>query len=424
MSQMLKSRLITFSPTGTSMNIGLAIVKGMDAGAEIIDMTREPAPSTVVPKGSVAVVAVPVYGGHVSPVALQRMEHLRADGADAVAVTVYGNRDYGRALHELGDFLSRRGFRIIAGGTFVGEHSYSSAAYPIAQGRPDVHDLDEAEAFGREIARAVATVPEEANLDRISRSRNSLLSVVRFVWGVMKIRRAGMSGNRAPVTDGSKCNGCGICVSVCPVAAVTSADVRNTDAGKCIRCCACVKRCPQGARSFQTPFAPLLWRNFKKRKKNHMLIGTVRYSSPDVYMSDFKYTPENITSLGKDDIFVFGSNLAGHHAGGAARVAVERFGAVMGQGVGMQGQSYAIPTMQGGVETIKPYVDQFLDLAYEWDQNTFYVTRIGCGIAGFTDEQIAPLFSRALDMYNVRLPESFVRVILAKREKDAAEAGA
>lgn len=155
-----------------------------------------------------------------------------------------------------------------------------------------------------------------------------------------------------------------------------------------------------------------------------MLIGTVRYSSPDVYMSDFKYTPENITSLGKDDIFVFGSNLAGHHAGGAARVAVERFGAVMGQGVGMQGQSYAIPTMQGGVETIKPYVDQFLDLAYEWDQNTFYVTRIGCGIAGFTDEQIAPLFSRALDMYNVRLPESFVRVILAKREKDAAEAGA
>lgn len=132
-------------------------------------------------------------------------------------------------------------------------------------------------------------------------------------------------------------------------------------------------------------------------------------------MDNLKYTPENITSLGPDDIFVFGSNLAGRHGGGAARVALERFGAKMGQGVGIQGQSYAIPTMQGGVETIKPYVDDFIELASEWDQNTFYVTRIGCGIAGFTDEQIAPLFDKALDLYNVRLPESFVKIIMAKR---------
>lgn len=124
-----------------------------------------------------------------------------------------------------------------------------------------------------------------------------------------------------------------------------------------------------------------------------------------------KYTPENITSLGDDEIFVFGSNLAGIHAGGAARVAYERFGAVMGQGVGLQGQSYAIPTMQGGVDTIKPYVDDFIKFAYECDQNTFYVTRIGCGIAGFTDEDIAPLFKDAVNLYNVRLPESFVRII-------------
>lgn len=129
------------------------------------------------------------------------------------------------------------------------------------------------------------------------------------------------------------------------------------------------------------------------------------------------YTPENITSLGPDEVFVFGSNLAGNHAGGAARVARERFGAVMGQGVGMQGQSYAIPTMQGGVETIKPYVDEFIALAREWDQTTFWVTRIGCGIAGFTDEEIAPLFAEALDLYNVRLPKSFVDIIKARKGK-------
>lgn len=129
------------------------------------------------------------------------------------------------------------------------------------------------------------------------------------------------------------------------------------------------------------------------------------------------YTPENITSLGPDEVFVFGSNLAGIHAGGAARVARERFGAVMGQGVGIQGQSYAIPTMQGGVETIKPYVDEFIALAREWDQTTFWVTRIGCGIAGFTDEEIAPLFAEALDLYNVRLPKSFADIIKARKGK-------
>ncbi len=128
-------------------------------------------------------------------------------------------------------------------------------------------------------------------------------------------------------------------------------------------------------------------------------------------MDELKYTPENITELEPDDIFVFGSNLEGMHLGGAARTAVEKFGAIMGQGVGIQGQSYAIPTMQGGVDTIKPYVDQFIDLAREWDQNTFYVTRIGCGIAGFRDEEIAPLFRDALGLYNVRLPHRWVEIL-------------
>lgn len=129
-----------------------------------------------------------------------------------------------------------------------------------------------------------------------------------------------------------------------------------------------------------------------------------------------EYTPENIERLGQDDIFVFGSNLQGLHMGGAARVAYEKFGAEWGNGVGIQGQSYAIPTMQGGVETIKPYVDDFIKLAREWDQNTFYVTRIGCGIAGFTDEEIAPLFDEAYDLYNVRLPKSFVKIIERNRK--------
>lgn len=123
------------------------------------------------------------------------------------------------------------------------------------------------------------------------------------------------------------------------------------------------------------------------------------------------YTPDRISELKDNEIFVFGSNLAGHHGGGAARLAYNRFGAVWGQGVGLQGQAYAIPTMQGGVETIKPYVDQFIEFATSHPELTFLVTRIGCGIAGFRDEEIAPLFAAALDVENVILPREFVKVL-------------
>lgn len=126
-----------------------------------------------------------------------------------------------------------------------------------------------------------------------------------------------------------------------------------------------------------------------------------------------KFTPDNITSLAPGEVFVFGSNLAGHHGGGAARQAYKHFGAVWGLGVGLQGQSYAIPTMQGGVETIRPYVDQFIAFARMHPELTFFVTRIGCGIAGFTDAQIAPLFAAAIADDNVILPRQFAEVILA-----------
>lgn len=126
---------------------------------------------------------------------------------------------------------------------------------------------------------------------------------------------------------------------------------------------------------------------------------------------DAKYTPEEIMTLGKREIFVFGSNLAGHHAGGAARVALSRFGAVWGQGEGLQGNSYAIPTMQDNVETIKHYVDRFIEFAEYEKALTFYVTKIGCGIAGFDIRDIAPLFRDAYNLPNVILPIDFVHFI-------------
>lgn len=124
-----------------------------------------------------------------------------------------------------------------------------------------------------------------------------------------------------------------------------------------------------------------------------------------------RVTPSWIDDLQENQVFVFGSNLAGMHGGGAARVARLRFGAVMGNGVGMQGRSYAIPTMQGGTETIRPYVNDFIAYAKEHPELTFLVTPIGCGIAGFEPEDIAPLFEEASNVENIWLPKSFWEVL-------------
>lgn len=129
------------------------------------------------------------------------------------------------------------------------------------------------------------------------------------------------------------------------------------------------------------------------------------------YIHRPEYTPDAIERLRPDEVFVFGSNLEGKHGSGAARAALDKFGAVWGQGVGLQGQSYAIPTMHGGVEAIKPYVDGFIDFAKEHTGLFFYVTRIGCGIAGFKDSQIAPLFKDAVEVPNICLPKSFVDIL-------------
>ena len=105
-----------------------------------------------------------------------------------------------------------------------------------------------------------------------------------------------------------------------------------------------------------------------------------------------RLTPNQITELSQCEIFVFGSNLEGLHMGGAARYAYDHFGAEWGNGVGPQGQCYAIPTMHGPLSDIKPYVDDFIEYARQHPMNRFLLTRIGCGIAGFKDKDMAPLF--------------------------------
>ena len=121
-----------------------------------------------------------------------------------------------------------------------------------------------------------------------------------------------------------------------------------------------------------------------------------------------RVTPDYIDSLRPEEIFVFGSNVNGFHAGGAAATAMHRFGAVWGQGEGLQGQSYAIPTMEG-MQSMTAAVQRFTEFAAEHPKMLFLVTRIGCGIAGYTAQEVAPLFVGCIKLENVSLPADFWR---------------
>ena len=124
-----------------------------------------------------------------------------------------------------------------------------------------------------------------------------------------------------------------------------------------------------------------------------------------------RMTPDFITELKEGEVFVFGSNKEGMHGGGAARIAYKEFGARWGEGVGMTGRCYAIPTMDGSLDIIRKHVDDFTEYAAAQPELTFLVTRIGCGIAGWRDSEIAPLFGKASELGNVTLPEEFWKIL-------------
>ena len=143
-----KSWICYFSPTGTSRRVAEAVGRGLNCAQTVVCDATHDAVCVAAERGDDAVFAVPVYGGHAAPLALRRLDAVRGDGTPAVVVVLYGNRAYEHAACELADFVAARGFVPVAAAAFVGEHSYSTARWPIAAGRPDGDDCAEAEAFG------------------------------------------------------------------------------------------------------------------------------------------------------------------------------------------------------------------------------------------------------------------------------------
>ena len=149
-----------------------------------------------------------------------------------------------------------------------------------------------------------------------------------------------------------------------------------------------------------------------------------RYSDDEIIEEKRRYakeyysprvTPPIVRHLEENEIFVFGSNANGYHGGGAAALAMHSFGAVWGQGEGLQGKSYAIPTMEG-LEKLKEAVDRFTDFADQHQEMRFLVTMIGCGSAGYSPKKIAPLFKGCIYLENVALPSGFWKALGLKMD--------
>ena len=134
-------------------------------------------------------------------------------------------------------------------------------------------------------------------------------------------------------------------------------------------------------------------------------------------------TPEYITKIQPNEIFVFGSNESGRHGKGAAKTAM-KWGAKYGQAEGLQGRTYAIPTVNASISNhlsinkIKYYVDRCILLAKINTNLHFLITPIGCGLAGLSHKQIAPLFQEAYNLPNVSLPKQFIRILKHKENNN------
>lgn len=244
----MKITAMYFSATETTRKIVTSIAAGISKNIKgtdninIIDFTTPPKREKRqrFHSDDVVIIGVPVYAGRVPNVLLKYLNSMTGDGAIAIAIVVYGNRHYDDALIELKDILLAGNFRVVAGGAFIGEHSFSTI---LAQGRPDVRDMEFVMDFVKQVS---------------GKLKNSHLCSSIFIPGNRHYRSYYMPQNEKkelvdirrvlPKTDDA-CINCKLCVSICPMGSIKNKDVKEID-GICIKCGACIKKCPVGAKYY------------------------------------------------------------------------------------------------------------------------------------------------------------------------------
>ena len=248
-------KIFYFSATGTTKKIVTGIAGGLaesSGGKAVVnidftlpDGRKKPASFT---KQDIVITGVPVYAGRVPNVLLKYLNTMEGNGALAVAVVVYGNRHYDDALIEWRDILESRGFRVIAAGAFIGEHSFSRI---LGKNRPDAQDMTRAADFAGRIHQQLT-----ASLKDVKS-----LSVPGKQPYQPYYRPKDKNGNPSSILKvvpktSDECIHCGLCVSLCPMGSIDADDESNIT-GICIKCCACLKNCPVEAKYFDD--ANYLW---------------------------------------------------------------------------------------------------------------------------------------------------------------------
>ena len=235
-------KLIYFSPTGTTEKVLESIAEGIAVEQiEHINLTLPESAQQIIPPLSdeLAIIGAPVYGGRLPATAINRFRQIKASKTLAIVIVLYGNREFEDALLELKNLSIELGFIPVAGGAFIGEHSFATKEVPIANGRPDSLDIQKAMDFGAKIK------------DKVSALHSPDARIDLQVPGRFPYEGGPRSMAASPVTKEDTCTVCSTCASVCPTAAISINGSVATRVEVCIRCSACVKNCPTGARVWE-----------------------------------------------------------------------------------------------------------------------------------------------------------------------------
>jgi len=237
-----KACCVYFSPTGTTERTVTAFTGGMGIPYEKIDLTTSQARQSCkrsFGSDELVVVGLPVYGGRLPKNIDNFFSGLTGNGTPAAAVVVYGNRAYEDALIELKMLLEGRGFKVIAGAAFIGEHTFTKK---VGTGRPDAADIAIAHDYGRRTA------------ENISRAISGTLNVkgnYPFTAGGFSIEKPGGAALHAKIVTMENCTRCGLCADECPWEAIDTENYEIIDYTKCFRCLRCIKICPAGAKAIK-----------------------------------------------------------------------------------------------------------------------------------------------------------------------------
>lgn len=266
---------IYFSATGTTKTIATRLAQGisdrLDLPCRTYDFTlpaaREGFPD--LSEGDLAVFGCPVYAGRVPNVLLPYLRTVKGNGALAVPVSLYGNRNFDDGLIELRDLLENGGFRTIAGAAFIGEHSFSRV---LAAGRPDEGDLAIADGFAWQVAEKAARLESGAAHSPIAVKGEEPL---RPYYQPRDRKGNFVDIRKVKPKTSDHCDNCGLCARVCPMGAIDPENVRSVP-GVCIKCGACIKRCPQGAKYYDD--GGYLYH------KEELELGFTRRAEPELFL--------------------------------------------------------------------------------------------------------------------------------------------